>query len=161
MSSVYLSLGANLGDRKATIQKALAYIAERVGSVIALSSYYETKPWGYQSSEMYLNVAVEVTTELKPEALLAVTQAIEHAIGRQQKTIGNEYQDRMIDIDILLYDDRIIHTPDLTIPHPLMHQRAFVMQPMSEIAPDIVHPVLQQTMAMLYAKGWSDDAPSL
>ena len=154
MAVVYLGLGSNLGDRQANIKQALTLITERVGALRAVSAYYETHPWGYDSQEMYRNIAVAVTTELNSEDLLSVTQKIEHHIGRQFKTVEGYYQDRVIDIDILLYDDRIINTPTLTIPHPLMHQRAFVMQPMSEIAPTLVHPVLQQTMAAIYSKGW-------
>lgn len=149
MSVVYLSLGSNLGDRRIHIKNALAQINERAGAVLALSNFFETQPWGYLSQEMYLNVAVSVRTNLTPEALLTVTQEIEQQLGRHEKTVNGEYRDRVIDIDILLYDDLILQTPSLTIPHPLIHQRAFVLQPLAEIAPHIIHPVLGKTIAML------------
>ena len=155
-ATVYLGLGSNLGDKQANIKQALLYITERVGAMLALSDYYETPSWGYHSQELYQNIVVAVATGLAPEELLAVTQDIERTSGRRHKTIGNEYHDRVIDIDILLYDDRIIDTPTLTIPHPLMHRRAFVMQPMKQIAPDIVHPVLHQTMEAIFSAGWGD-----
>jgi 2-amino-4-hydroxy-6-hydroxymethyldihydropteridine diphosphokinase len=123
---------------------------ERVGDILALSDFYETSSWGYDSTEMYLNTAVKLETELKPEELLAVTQEIEREIGRRGKTVNGKYQDRIIDIDVLLYDDLMMRTPKLTIPHPLLHRRIFVLQPLFEIAPDVVHPVLKKTIADIY-----------
>lgn len=149
MSLTYLGLGSNQGDRQQYMEKALALIAERVGVVLALSDFYETFPWGYHSLETYLNAAVKIETTLTPEELLVVTQAIEKDLGRTEKTKSSQYQDRVMDIDILLYDDLVIQTPGLTIPHPLMHQRAFVLQPLKQIAPLLVHPVFGKTMAQL------------
>ena len=149
VSTVYLGLGSNLGDRRKEIESALALIVGRVGVIHAVSRFYETQPWGYDSREQYLNVATKVETALKPTELLLVTQTIESDIGRHHKTINGEYLDRPIDIDILIYDDLILQTPTLTIPHPLMHQRAFVLQPLAEIAPHVIHPVLQKTIAFL------------
>ena len=149
MSTTYLGLGSNLGDRRRNIDVALALISKRVGEMRALSGFHETQPWGYDSEESYLNVAVEVETGLNPVELLRVTQSIEHEAGRQIKTLNAEYRDRTIDIDILLYDDLIINTPDLTIPHPLMHLRTFVLQPLTEIAPHVVHPVLRKSIEEL------------
>ena len=149
MSTVYLGLGSNLGDKHTYINKALAHLTERVGEIRALSGFYETEPWGYDSQETYQNVAVAIQTDLKPAALLAVIQAIERDIGRNQKTTNGIYRDRVIDIDILLYDDLILQTQPLTIPHPLMHQRSFVLHPLNEIAPHIIHPILQKTIAEL------------
>jgi 2-amino-4-hydroxy-6-hydroxymethyldihydropteridine diphosphokinase len=146
-SIAYLSLGSNLGDKRRNIENALVLITERVGEIRALSGFIETEPWGYDSDEHYLNIAVEVVTELKPVELLVVTQAIERDAGRKNKTINGEYHDRTMDIDILLYDDLIINTSDLTIPHPLMHLRTFVLQPLSEIAPHVTHPVLRKSIA--------------
>ena len=146
MPTVYLCLGSNLGDKQTFIKTALTLITERAGAILALSGFYETQPWGYDSTKTYQNVAVAVQTDLEPANLLATTQAIERDIGRRQKTINGEYHDRVIDIDILLYDDLILQTPTLTIPHPLMHQRPFVLQPLSEIAPHIFHPILQKTI---------------
>jgi len=144
---VYLGLGSNLGDKKANIKQALALISERTGKVLALSGLYETSPWGYESQETYLNMAIKVETGLTPEELLEATKDIERLIGRLDKTISDRYCDRMIDIDILLYDDLILDTPNLVIPHPLMHLRPFAIQPLNEIAPDEVHPVLEKTIA--------------
>ena len=145
--TVYLSLGSNLGDKQANIKKALALISERVGEVLALSGINETSPWGYESQETYLNVVIKVETGLTPEALLEATKDIERLIGRGDKTMNGQYSDRVIDIDILLYDDLILDRPNLTIPHPLMHLRAFVLQPLNEIAPEVVHPLFKKTIA--------------
>ena len=149
MAILYLSLGSNLGDRRKNIEQALTLITERVGGVLALSSQHETVPWGYKSTRKYLNVAAKVETTLTPEKVLLATQAIEKACGRLHKTKEHDYHDRPIDIDILLYDNRIIQTPHLTVPHPLMHLRHFVLQPLSEIAPSVKHPTLDQTIATL------------
>ena len=149
MPSVYLGLGSNQGDKIENIKKAVTLISERAGVVFALSDFYKTLPHGYESSEIYINAAIWIDTNLNPEELLLVTQEIEKEVGRKEKTIDHEYHDRVIDIDILLYEDQIIQTTYLTIPHPLMHCREFVLLPLSEIAPDIVHPVSGKTIAEL------------
>ena len=149
MSVVYLGIGSNLGDRRRNIDGVIALLSERVGEVRALSGFYETQPWGYDSEELFLNVTVEVETGMSPAELLVVTQTIERDAGRQIKTVNAEYHDRTIDIDILLFDDLIINTPELTIPHPLMHLRAFVLHPLTEIAPHAVHPVLRKSIEEL------------
>ena len=146
MPTVYLGLGSNLGDKRKNIEKALALLSERVGEILALSDFYETEPWGYYSSEIFINAAVKLETMLLPVELLSVTQEIERETGRDKKTSCSVYHDRIIDIDILLYDDLILQTPDLTIPHLLMHQRMFVLQPLCEIAPDMLHPVSGKTI---------------
>ena len=150
MSIVYLSLGSNLGNKRKNIAQALTLIAERVGEMLALSAQYETMPWGYTSARKYLNIVAKVETALSPEKVLHATQTIEKECGRFHKTKEKDYHDRPIDIDILLYDHRIIQTPHLTVPHPLMHLRPFVLQPLSEIAPSMIHPTLGQTIAALY-----------
>ena len=149
---VYLGLGSNLGDKRVNIMKALSLITERVGDILALSDFYKSQSWGYESLQTYLNVAIALETELTPEDLLVETQQIEYAIGRKSKTIRGQYQDRVIDIDILLYKDRIIQTSDLTIPHPLLHQRQFVLKPLSEIAAHVIHPILNTTITELFLK---------
>ena len=130
---VHLGLGSNQGDRAAQIARAIELIGERVGRVIRQSSVIETNPWGFTSGNKFLNCAILCETALLPFPLLRVTQQIERELGRHYK--GGAYRDRSIDIDILLYDDVTIDTPDLQIPHPLMEQRDFVMIPLNEIKP--------------------------
>ena len=127
---------------------AAALLAERVGDVLALSGFYETEPWGFQSENTFLNAALQLETSLSPLELLKATQQIEVEMGRTQKSNGT-YHDRIIDIDILLYDDLILQTPELTLPHPLMQDRRFVMEPLLEIAPNVVHPVFKKTVVSL------------
>ena len=146
---VYLGLGSNLGDKRKNIEKALTLISEKAGDILAFSGFYETQPYGYDSSEMFINAVAGIDTKLIPEELLLVTQDIEKETGRREKTVNGKYHDRIIDIDILLYDDLIVQTATLTIPHPFIHQRLFVLMPLSEIAPDIVHPVLKKTITDL------------
>lgn len=129
----YLSLGTNLGDKRKNIAEAIKNIGELVGDVVRQSALYETEPWGFRSDNRFVNAAVCVDTQLSPRRLLEVTQRIEREMGRTQKSDGGEYHDRIIDIDILLYGDLHIDEPDLKIPHPLMHERDFVMTPLNEI----------------------------
>lgn len=129
----YLSLGTNLGDKRKNIAEAINYIGELVGDVVRQSALYETEPWGFRSDNRFVNAAVCVDTRLSPHRLLEVTQRIEREMGRTLKSDGGEYHDRIIDIDILLYGDQHIDEPDLKIPHPLMHERDFVMTPLNEI----------------------------
>lgn len=129
----YLSLGTNLGDKRKNIAEAINYIGELVGDVVRQSALYETEPWGFRSDNRFVNAAVCVNTRLSPRRLLEVTQRIEREMGRTLKSDGGEYHDRIIDIDILLYGDQHIDEPDLKIPHPLMHERDFVMTPLNEI----------------------------
>lgn len=133
MHTVYLGLGSNMGDRKATLDAACQLIDERIGAVVRRSSYYESAPWGFESSNQFLNAVICCHTSLTPRRLLRATQRIERLLGRQQKSRDGIYHDRPIDIDILLYDDLSVDEPDLKIPHPLMHQRPFVMEPLREI----------------------------
>lgn len=129
----YLSLGTNLGDKRKNIAEAIKNIGELVGDVVRQSALYETEPWGFRSDNRFVNAAVCVDTQLSPHRLLEVTQRIEREMGRTLKSDGGEYHDRIIDIDILLYGDLHIDEPDLKIPHPLMHERDFVMTPLNEI----------------------------
>lgn len=129
----YLSLGTNLGDKRKNIAEAIKNIGELVGDVVRQSALYETEPWGFRSDKRFVNAAVCVDTQLSPRRLLEVTQRIEREMGRTLKSDGGEYHDRIIDIDILLYGDLHIDEPDLKIPHPLMHERDFVMTPLNEI----------------------------
>ena len=148
MAIAYLALGTNIGNKRRNMITAAALLAERVGDVLALSGFYETEPWGFQSANTFLNAALQLETGLPPLELLKATQEIELEMGRTQKSNG-AYHDRIIDIDILLYDDLILQTPELTLPHPLMHERQFVMEPLAEIAPNVIHPVFKKPVVSL------------
>lgn len=133
MHTVYLSLGSNLGDRKATMRRAIGLLNERAGSVDRQSSFIETEPWGFESTNKFLNMCVRLLTTLSPEQLLMATKQIERELGRTQKSVNGQYHDRPIDIDILMYDDVHIDSDDLMLPHPHMQEREFVMKPLREI----------------------------
>jgi 2-amino-4-hydroxy-6-hydroxymethyldihydropteridine diphosphokinase len=130
--TVFLSLGSNLGDRHAALQTAIRQIATRIGHISAVSSIYETAPWGFESEHHFLNMAIRVETRLLPREILFITQAIERETGRDKKSQG-AYRDRIIDIDLILYDRLTLQTPELTLPHPLYREREFVMKPLEEI----------------------------
>lgn len=130
MTDIYLSLGSNLGDRHALLLSAIEELIGKVGPLIAASSFIETEPWGFESDHPFLNAVVHMRTDLTARELLATTQGIERSLGRTEKTGCNGYADRTIDIDILLFGDEQINEPDLVIPHPLMHERDFVMKPL-------------------------------
>ena len=134
---LYLSLGSNLGDREDMLRRAIALIEERVGAVQRVSSFIETEPWGFESTNPFLNAAVMVLTTLSPIECLDATQQIERELGRKKKSKNGIYHDRPIDIDLLLYGDLTLSTPRLTIPHPRMLERDFVMIPLREILPTI------------------------
>ena len=137
MATLYLSLGTNLGDRQKNLTCALELIGREVGTVVSASDPIETEPWGFESPNSFLNIAIKVDTTLQPTEVLHATQEIERKLGRTRKTTDGEYHDRLIDIDILLYDDLVMNTPELTIPHPLMYEREFVMKPLLQIAPEL------------------------
>lgn len=138
--TVYLGLGTNLGDKEANLKAAVEEINKRVGEVTSLSAYYTTEPWGFESNHSFLNAVCCICTEFSPLEVLHLTQDIERSLGRLKKSVDGQYSDRPIDIDILLYDDLHIETPELTLPHPLMWKRDFVLIPLKEIAPNIVPP---------------------
>lgn len=149
MARTYLSLGSNMGQRRRLIKKAIAMLSQNVGTIVAQSSVIETEAWGFSSQQKFLNAVVSIDTSLTPRQLLEATQAIEQQLGRTHKTQkdeegrpveGQTYSDRYIDIDILLYDDIVVNEPDLKIPHPLMHERPFVMLPLREIYHDGIAP---------------------
>ena len=127
--TIYLGLGSNMGDRQAMLEQAIVLLSETVGVLKARSSFIETTPWGFHSDNLFLNAVV--------------------CMGRQRKTDMQGYADRCIDIDILLYGNMVIQSSRLTVPHPLMLQRAFVTQPLLEIAPDIIHPFYCRPIAEL------------
>ncbi|WP_302773557.1 2-amino-4-hydroxy-6-hydroxymethyldihydropteridine diphosphokinase [Parabacteroides johnsonii] len=143
MAIAYLGLGTNVGNKRRNMITAAALLAERVGDILALSGFYETEPWGFESENFFLNAAVKLKTSFSPLEVLQITQQIEKELGRTEKSNG-VYHDRIIDIDILLYEDEVLQIPELTLPHPLMHERKFVMDPLAEIARFVVHPVLKE-----------------
>lgn len=151
MAIARISLGTNLGNKRRNLITAAALLSERTGDILALSDIYETEPWGFESSNTFLNAALTLETVLSPFELLDATRLIEIEMGRIEKSAG-AYQDRIIDIDLLLYDDLILQTLRLTLPHPLLHTRTFVLEPLAEIAPDAVHPVLHKTIRQLFTE---------
>lgn len=149
-SIVYLSLGTNLGEKERNIKNALVAISKRIGHVLDCSSNYENPAWGFDSENTFLNIVVKVETMLSAQTVLAEILFIEKKLGRLEKTKNNIYCDRIIDIDILFFDNEIINSENLKIPHPLLAERMFVLKPLCEIAPDFIHPVLQKSMQQLY-----------
>ena len=154
MAKVYLGLGTNLGDKEQNLRDAVQKIEEQVGKIVSLSAFHITAPWGFSSDNSFLNAAVCVETKLSPLEVLQETQMIEKELGRTQKSVNRMYSDRLIDIDLLLYEDLVLSVisasgVELTLPHPLMTERDFVMKPLAEIAPGLVHPVLGKTMKEL------------
>lgn len=149
--NVYFSLGTNLGDKEQNLRLAVQNIEERIGKVISLSAFYATAPWGFTSQNTFLNAALCAETALSPMEILGITQEIERRMGRARKSTDGVYSDRLIDIDLLLCfaadgTPILLDTPELKLPHPLMQERLFVLQPLAEIAPEVVHPVLGKTI---------------
>ena len=150
MSMAYINIGSNQGDRKAHIGQAVALIADIAESEIVQSDYIETPPWGYRSSEPYLNLGIAFATSLQPEQLLDMLLAIERSINpASHRDADGNYVDREIDIDLIAVDNIIIDSPRLTLPHPRMHLRDFVLAPMAQLAPDWRHPRLGLTPVQL------------
>ena len=145
--TVYLALGSNLGDRLANLKQAIDSLTPQM-EVKAKSSVYETPPWGYEDQPPFLNQTLKVQTYLQPEPLLKHIKRLETILGRQ---ISFRNGPRLIDIDVLFYDDLVLNTPTLTIPHPRLHERGFVLLPLMDIAPDLVHPVTQKTVRDMLA----------
>ena len=143
--TVYLSLGSNLGDRAGNLQEAIRLI-EREGAIKGVSSFYETEPVDFPDQPWFLNCVVALESSAPPERLMVELLKIEQNMGRLRMQHKGP---RIIDIDILLYSDRVIDTPELKIPHPAMHQRRFVLEPLAEIAPGAKHPLLQKTVGEL------------
>lgn len=142
---VYLALGSNMGNRAANLKEAIASLAPQM-EVKARSAVYETNPWGFKEQEKFLNQVVRVETYLKPEQLIKHLKRLEVALGRKESFQNGP---RLIDIDILFYDDLVLYSPALTIPHPHLHERAFVLVPLMDIASDLVHPVKKKSIREL------------
>lgn len=147
MSKVYLLLGGNLGDRKILIADAIIELGLQIGEVVLESSLYETKAWGNQQQPDFLNKAVVINTNLNAFEVLAIIQNIEIKLGRKR---AEHWSARTMDIDVLFYDNEIIDTPNLIIPHPLINMRKFVLTPLVEIIPDFIHPGLKKSVKELY-----------
>ena len=146
MSKVYLSIGSNKGNRSVLINKAIDEIDKKIGTIISRSSIYQSKSWGFDSNDFY-NLSLLIDTDIEPKSLLINLKKIEKSMGRED--IDGSYSDRFIDIDILFYDNIIIDSEDLKIPHPKIEIRKFVLIPMLEIADDYVHPILNKTIRQL------------
>lgn len=147
MEEVFLGIGTNLGDRGGNLIKALGMIGEDIGIVSSLSSAYETEPWGFESDEKFLNIIARVVTSLTPQGLLESTLRIESVMGRSRE--GKRYSSRVIDIDILFYGYHLIDEVNLKIPHPRLAERRFVLVPLCEIAPDLIHPFFKISVSSL------------
>lgn len=148
MAQVFIGFGANLGDKLANIKLAIRSISQDLGQVVVCSSFYESEPWGFDSTELFINGVLELQTSLEPIKLLLGLKKIERTIGREEKTTL-EYTDRLIDLDILYYENLSIQNTDLEIPHPRIYDRRFVLEPLVEIAPNFMDMKLGKTMEAL------------
>jgi 2-amino-4-hydroxy-6-hydroxymethyldihydropteridine diphosphokinase len=147
MMIVFLGIGTNLNNREHNLKEAVIKIEEYIGKILLSSSVFETEPWGFQAENEFLNLVVKVETQLNPSGLLGRILMIESLLGRLRGE--KHYSSRVIDIDILLYEDLVIDEIGLKIPHPMMAERKFVLVPLCEIAPEIVHPVLNKSIESL------------
>lgn len=147
MHKVFFSIGGNLGNRPINLATAITAITKKVGAVLSVSAIYETKAWGVENQPDFLNQVLAVATELSPMETLDTVLNIELEMGRVRE---QKWYTRLIDIDVLFYDNQIINSEKLTIPHPFIAKRNFVLAPLTEIAPDFVHPVLQKSIKELY-----------
>ena len=147
MNTVFLSIGTNLGEREENLKQAIKMIEVEAGIVKALSSVYETEPWGMTTNDLFLNMVLEIETSLNPHTLLEILLGIENKMGRSRK--DTEYSSRIIDIDILFFNNFIINDKNLIIPHPFIAHRRFVLEPLAEIAPRFIHPELEKTIKSL------------
>jgi 2-amino-4-hydroxy-6-hydroxymethyldihydropteridine diphosphokinase len=144
MSVVYLLLGTNLGNKAENLSRAKKYIQQQNIKILKESGVYETSSWGFNHPETFYNQVIKIETDLLPEILLKEILNIEQLMGRIRNAI--QYEARIIDLDILFYDDKIIQSENLTIPHPLLHVRRFTLEPLCEIAPLLIHPVFNKTI---------------
>ena len=147
--NVFLLLGSNMGDRLSLLHEARTLLAAHAGAVVGQSGCYESEPWGFEADTLFMNQALQIDTRLTPMQLLSAIQRIERQLGRERTTPPGVYASRPIDIDILFYDNLVIDTPALTVPHPLLHRRRFALLPLCDLAPDYTHPVLHKTISEL------------
>jgi 2-amino-4-hydroxy-6-hydroxymethyldihydropteridine diphosphokinase len=147
MKIIFLGIGTNLGNREGNLEQAVERIGNFPGRVLQASSLYETEPWGFQAEEKFLNMVVKIETDLTPDELLVKILHLESILGRVRG--AEQYMSRLMDIDILFYDDLVINEDHLKIPHPLLHERKFVLVPLCEIEPGLVHPVKGKTILEL------------
>jgi len=147
MIKLYILLGGNLGDKQKVFSEARRMLSQQVGTITNQSALYETEPWGFVSDDIFWNQVIELSTAFSPEEVLVQTQQIEQALGRIRK--ANQYDSRIIDIDILFHGDQIIQTENLVIPHPRIQERKFVLLPLCEIAPELIHPVFHKSIWQL------------
>lgn len=147
--TIYFGLGTNEGNKEENIRGAIEELSHLLGTPTAVATIIETEPWGFQSDNSFLNTVVAFKSTLAPEEILKATQEIERRLGRTKKSFDGCYSDRPIDIDILLYGNRVIESEHLTIPHPLLHKRLFVLQPLAQIAPQVIHPTLGKSITRL------------
>jgi 2-amino-4-hydroxy-6-hydroxymethyldihydropteridine pyrophosphokinase len=150
-SKIYILFGSNIGNKKQYILDAQNLVKQNIGEIIAESSLYESEAWGFACDDSFLNKIIVVESNLNAFEILDITQKIELQLGRVRETT-NSYQSRTIDIDILFYDNKILETENLTIPHPQIQNRKFTLIPLAEIASDFVHPKLQKTILELLKK---------
>lgn len=157
MAKAVIITGGNVGDVKDTLRRAQQEINRQLGIILRCSHSYESKAWGFTSSENFYNQAIVLDTDFSPEELLDKVLEIERLLGRDREeealikaATGERFAPRKIDIDILFYDDLVMDTPRLTIPHPLIQDRDFVLRPLNEIMPDKIHPVLRKTIHTLF-----------
>jgi 2-amino-4-hydroxy-6-hydroxymethyldihydropteridine diphosphokinase len=144
-STVVAGLGSNLGDRFAALGRAMELIREEAGEITAASSVWETEPWGFDADELFLNMVVVIRTTLDPARMMQLFRSIEGRMGRKRSG-GGQYESRIIDLDILLWDNRVITLPGLEVPHPKLHSRRFVLEPLAEVVPEATHPVTGLTV---------------
>lgn len=141
---IVLAFGSNLGDREEFILSAYRLLEEELGELIKKSSFIETSAWGFESDNSFINSVAEFETKKTPYEALEICNKIEKELGRQRNPLHKGYQNRTIDIDILFYEDIVLDTPTLKIPHPLIAERDFVLTPLKEILPNLLHPVLKK-----------------
>lgn len=149
MQRIFFSFGSNLGNKYENIENTYKKIESRIGDIVSQSDFYITEPIGFKSNNLFVNSACEVHSNINIIDIFAESQLIEKEIGRVEKSRNLKFSDRIIDIDLILADNLIINTPNLTIPHPRFHTRHFVLAPLCEIAPDMIHPIFKKTISEL------------